>query len=369
MAKQIRLLLINTVRTTHNGQTMFLLNYLRHMDLSGMQVGFGATNHAEEWVREEFRQMGVKLHELPMRNRKPQKYVNALIDVIRAGEYNVVHAHGNSATLATEMFAAQRAGVPVRIAHSHNTRCGHPLIHKLLSPLMLNCTTARFACGVEAGKWLYGGRDFSVIRNASDAGRYAFDPAVRSRVRAEFGLEERTVIGAVGAFNEQKNPLFLLDAFALAKQQNPALHLMLVGDGHLRQQVEAKIAELDLEGSVTLTGRVNDVQDKMQAMDMMVLPSIYEGFPCVLVEWQLNGLRALVSDAVTRDCDMTGLLEYLALDMNAWAEKMAAAVPQNDRAKASADAAGKVAQAGYDIRVEAQHLKERYAQLLKEKIR
>lgn len=365
MAKKIRLLLINTVRTTQNGQSMFLLNYLRHMDISDMQVGYAA-NGIDDWARAELEGMGVKVHELSMRNRKPQQYVNALAEIIREGGYNVVHAHGNSATLATEMFAAERAGAPVRIVHSHNTRCGHPLVHKLLSPLMNKCANARFACGREAGEWLYGKGDFAVIRNASDAQRFGFDPARRAAVRAQLGLEGKTVIGTVGGMIEQKNPLFLVEAFAQARKDNQSLHLLMVGDGSLRGDVEAKIRELGIEAHVTLTGRVNDVQDKLQAMDLMALPSIYEGFPCVLVEWQLNGLRALVSDAVTRDCDLTGQLEYLPPEKVRWAGAMAQAQVQDARTERSSRAAAQVAQAGYDIRTEAKRLKKMYAQLLEE---
>lgn len=363
MKKQIRLLLINTVRTTQNGQTMFLLNYLRHMDISGMKVGFAA-NGIDDWAREELSAMGVKLHEISMRNRKPQQYVNELVRIIREEGYNIVHAHGNSATLATEMFAAERAGVPVRIAHSHNTRCGHPLIHRLLSPLMLKCANVRFACGREAGEWLFGKKDFTVIRNASDAQRYGFDPVRREEIRAQLGIADKTVIGTVGGLSGQKNPLFLLDAFAKACRKSENLHLLMVGDGNMRPQVEEKISACGLTGHVTLTGRVNDVPDKLQAMDVMVLPSIYEGFPCVLVEWQLNGLRALVSDAVTRECDMTGLLEYLPLDAERWAEEMACARQQPQRGEIACRAATQVARAGYDIRIEAAMLKAKYAQLL-----
>jgi len=365
MNTPIRLLLVNTVKTTQNGQTTFLLNYLRNMDREGMTIGFAAANSVEQWVRDELAGMGVTLYELPYRNRKPLKYVRALMKIIREGGYNIVHAHGNSATLASEMLAAKLAGALVRIAHSHNTRCNHPVVHRALSPLMLMCANARFACGREAGEWLFGGRDFEIIRNASDARKYGFDAEKREEVRRVLGLSDRTVIGTVGSLNEQKNPLFLLEAFAKAREMNEKLHLLHAGDGNLRAQVEEKIAQLGLQEHVTLCGRRNDVPDLLQAMDMMVLPSRYEGFPCVLVEWQLNGLPVLVSDAVTRDCDLTGSLQYLPLDADVWADAMAAGVCE-DRAKNSEKQAAMVKKAGYEIHEEAEMLKRRYAGLLKE---
>lgn len=365
MKQKINLLLINTVPTRQNGQTTFLLSYLRHMDRSDMRVGFVATNGIDDWARSELRELGAAVYEIPFRNRNPLKYVAALKRLIRADGYNVVHAHGNSSTLAFDMLAARMAGAKVRIAHSHNTRCSHAAMHRLLRPVLFGCANARFACGREAGRWLFGDRDFVVVNNASDARKYGFDALKRAEMRARMGLTQQTVIGSVAGITEQKNPLFLVEAFAKARRSNDSLRLVMMGDGALRGPVEQKIAELGLQDSVILTGRVNDVPDRLQAMDMMVLPSLYEGFPCVLVEWQLNGLQSLVSDAVTRDCDLTGRIEYLPLDADIWAEKMAVAKPE-DRCAVSAACAEKVSAAGFAIEAEAARLKRRYAELLEE---
>lgn len=365
MDKKISLLLINTVPTRQNGQTMFLLNYLRNMDRSDIDIGFVATNTVDDWVRSELCDMNVRLYEMPYRNRHAIKYMGELRKLIKADGYNVVHVHGNSSTLAFDMLAARMAGAPVRIAHSHNTRCKHIVMHRLLRPVLLRCANVRFACGREAGEWLFPGREFEVIRNASDGRAYGFDAAKRDEVRQRMGLTDRVVIGTVAAICEQKNPLFLLEAFLKAHRKNGDLHLVMMGDGAMRAQVEDTIGRLGLQDCVTLTGRINDVPDRLHAMDVMVLPSLYEGFPCVLVEWQLNGLRALVSDAVTRDCDLTGKLEYLPLDEDIWAEKMAGVQPE-DRTSESAECSRKVAAAGFDIHTEAARLKRRYKELLEE---
>ena len=363
--RAIRLLLVNTVPTVRNGQTMFLLKYLRAMDLSDMAVGYVARNEVPAELRAQLTALGVRIYELPMRNRKPLAYLKRLTAIIRAERYNIVHANGNSATLFWEMLAARRCGVPVRIAHSHNTFCVHRAVHRMLYWPMQWLTNYPMACGTAAGRWLFGRRRFEVVPIASDPETYRYRPETRAAMRGRMGLEGRIAVGCVAGFAPQKNHAFLLRAFAEAHRRNEALHLVLIGDGKLRDEIEAQIRELALSDCVTLTGEVPDVPDRLQAMDAMALPSLFEGFPNVLVEWQLAGLPALVSDAVTRECDLTGLLRYLPLDEEAWAEALAG-ISTVDREAASRDGAEQAARRGYDVRVEAARLKGRYRQMLEE---
>lgn len=360
---RIRLLLVNTVPTVRNGQTMFLLKYLRAMDLSDMDVGYVARNVVEPELKRQLSEQNVRIYELPMRNRQPLIYLKRLTAIIRDGGYNVVHANGNSATLFWEMLAARLCGVRVRIAHSHNTFCVHRAAHRLLYWPMQWLTTDPMACGREAGMWLFGDRPFEIVPIASDPETYRYREDVRREMRARMGLEGKTAVGCVAGFNAQKNHGFLLRAFAKALRRNGDLRLILIGDGKLRPQIEDEIRELRLEPAVTLTGEVSDVPERLQAMDAMSLPSLAEGFPNVLVEWQLAGLPTLVSDAVTRDCAMTDLLRYLPLDEEVWAEAMAELRP-GDREAASREGARQVAARGYDVRVEAEKLKRRYREML-----
>lgn len=361
----MRLLLVNTVATARNGQTMFLLKYLRAMDLSDMEVGYVAAGSVDDQIRREFEAAGARVYHLPMRNRRPMAYMKALTGVIRQGRYDIVHANGNSATLFWEMLAARVCGVRVRIAHSHNTHCVHQAMHRLLYWPMQLLTSHPMACGEEAGRWLFGRRPFEIVNNASDPEEFRYSPEKRQVMREKMGLGDRIAIGCVAGMNAQKNHGFLLEAFARAHQRNGWLQLILIGDGKLRPEIERQIRKLALEECVTLTGAVSDVPDRLQAMDAMALPSLYEGFPNVLVEWQLAGLPSLVSDAVTAECAMTGLLRYLPLEQSVWADALAG-ICLVDRAVASAEGIRAAADRGYDVRVEAQKLKARYRRMLEE---
>lgn len=359
----LRLLIVNATETGFNGQTMFILKYLQHMDLSGMAVGYAAVNEPPAELRAALEALGVRVYVFARRNRRPLSYALGLARLIRREGYSIVHAHGNSATLAVEMAAARLGGAKARVAHSHNTYCTHPKLNRLLNPLFQRMTNARMACGEEAGRWMFGDRPFEIIPIASDPALYRFDATKRETARQAMDIkEDEVLLGIVALLSPFKNHGFLLKAFAAARRRNPRLKLAIIGEGPLRGELEESISKMRLGGSVFLTGNVSDVPDRLQALDMMVLPSLYEGFPNVLIEAQIAGLPVLVSDRVTRDCDITGLLTYLPLEVAPWAAAMAGA-GFTDRAAASALGCARLAERGYDVRVEAAKLRARYEAL------
>ncbi len=362
-AAPLRLLIVNATETGFNGQTMFILKYLQNMDLTGMRIGYAAVNEPPEGVRARLEGLGVRVYVFDRRNRRPISYLLGLARLIRREAYRVVHIHGNSATLAVETTAAWLGGAKARIAHSHNTYCMHPRLNRLLGPLFQLTANARMACGVEAGKWMFGKRPFEVIPIAADPVQYRFDAQRREAARQAMGIaEDEILLGVVALLSPFKNHGFLLKAFALARMRNPKLRLAIIGEGPLRRELETSIQRMRLADSVFLTGSVTDVPDRLQAMDMMVLPSLYEGFPNVLIEAQIAGLPVLVSDRVTRDCDITGLLTYLPLEPRPWADAMARAA-FTDRAAQSAHGCERLAACGYDVRIEAAKLRARYEAL------
>ncbi len=364
-AGDIRLLMVNTVKTELNGQTLFILKYLRAMDRTGMSIGYASKGAPDPDVRAALEALGVKVWVLPRRRgHHPLKYLHALVAAVRQGKYDIVHVHGNSGSVALDLIAARLGGARVRITHSHNTTTAHPLANRLMKPLMLLNANERMACGQEAGRWMFSDRPFEVVPIATDPDEFAFDAARREEKRRELGVAPGDILlTLVGLLTPQKNHAFLLEAFAKARALNPRLKLMLAGGGELRDALEQQAARLGLGDSVTFAGAVRDVPDRMRAADRLVLPSLYEGFPNVLVEAQLSGLPALVSDKVTRDCDMTGLLTYLPLDQDAWARAMAEAEPI-DRLAASQSARAAIARRGFDVHIAAANLRKRYEQML-----
>ena len=362
--KPVRVLMVNTVPMIYDGITMVMLNYASNLDRSDMQIDFVAGNVVEDSLRARIQGLDSRLYRIPNRNRRPLTYTLKLARLIRRNRYQIVHAHGNSCTLAFEMLAAKLGGAKVRCPHSHNSRAKALRMHKLLRPLFNLCYTHGFACGEAAGKWLYHERPFVVLNNGIDTRRYAFSADDRRAFREKLGIGDRVAIGHVAHFTYHKNHTFLIDAFARVAAKDPGRVLVLVGSGKLEPEIREKVRQMGLESSVIFVGTTLDIPQVLSAMDFMVLPSLFEGLPNVLIEWQSSGLRALVADTVTRECKLTDLVQFLPLDEARWAEAMLSLGRDGDRTEASARAIRQIGEAGYDIKGSAARLKALYLQYL-----
>lgn len=361
----MRILLINTVPTEKNGITNLIFNFLGTMGRQDAVMDYVAIGQPDPEYTRKIEAADGRLYVLSRSMRRVPGYVWDLRRVIRQGNYDAIHVHGNSATMALEMIAAWLGGCKVRMAHSHNTTCKHMTVHKLFSPIFQSLCTHRLACGREAGKWLYGARDFTVVNNGVDTRRFAFDPAARAETRRRYGIgEDTTLIGHVGLFNEQKNQSFLTEVLKLLEGGD--FRLMLIGDGELRPAVEEKAKAMGLGDRVIFTGTVSDVPEYLSACDCIAMPSLYEGLPLALIEEQASGLPCIVSDAITKEADKTGNLTFLPLsDPAVWAEAIRG-LPKADRAETSRTAVEAICACGYDVRSEAEKLKEYYQQAVKE---
>lgn len=291
------------------GMETFTMNMYRNMDRCKIQFDFLVHREIEGDYDEEIRLLGGKIYHIRRQNPLDPCYWRDLNAFFGEHPYRVVHAQLDCMS-AEPLAAAARHGAAVRIAHSHNSRQDRDLKY----PLKLACkrlikreATDLFACGVEAGRWMFGTDDFTVVRNAIDVGAYAFDPGRRERVRRGLGLSGGAcVVGHVGRFRPVKNQGFLVRAFAELLRLRPDAVLLLAGDGDGRPACESLAAGLGVSGSVRFLGVRSDVPDLMQAMDVFVMPSLYEGLPLVLVEAQAAGLPCLVSDSIPGDCDIEG---------------------------------------------------------------
>ncbi|MCE5189672.1 MAG: glycosyltransferase family 1 protein [Eubacteriales bacterium] len=326
--KPVRVLYVGGGSLDRGGIASWMLNYASHFDRERVAVDF-LVHGSESGAREaEALGLGATVYHIPYRRNDPAGNRKCLLQAIRAG-YDVVHAHMDGMN-AYPLELAKKAGVPVRISHSHNTDflTGNPIrraVHELARRRIPASATHLLSCSENAGRFLYGDAlvnagKVTIVRNAIDAGQYRYNESTRTTVRAEIGLNGRFVIGHIGRFDlRQKNQLFLLNAFAEAKKTRGALALVLVGDGQDRPQIEAQISRLGLERDVVLAGFREDVPALLSAFDLFVLPSVFEGLGIVLIEAQASGLSCLASDAIPRDTQIADCA-YLSLDDTAaWA--------------------------------------------------
>lgn len=359
----MKVLLVSSNPIGKDGITSVMFNYLMGMNTEGMTIDILSNNEPEQMYVKAVEKKGGKLFVLPRRNGTVS-YWKGLRKLIKTNMYDAIHVHGNSHTLAIELSAAWAAGCKVRIVHSHNTSCKYVKVHKLLTIPFNMLYTHGLACGDEAGKWMYGKRPFIVFNNGVDTKKFAFRLTTRDEIRKQNKWDGCKVIGHVGSMFEVKNHKFILEVFEELAQRDHYVRLLLIGDGPLRPYLEAEVAHRGLMGMVTMTGIIDNVNEFLNAMDLVLMPSLYEGLPLTLIEQQANGLKCVVADTVTREADKTQSLTFLSLNapVSVWADTILDILKDEkcDRLNRSHLNIEKIASCGYSIQEEAKKLNAYY---------
>lgn len=363
---EIRILHVVTYMGRGGLETM-IMNYYRQMDRTKVQFDFLVHRDFRADYDDEIERLGGRIYRIGRLIPWSGAYQRALDAFFAAHpEYRVVHVHQDCLS-AVILKAAKKHGVPVRIAHSHNSSQDKNLKYLLklyYKRQIPTYATALFACGKDAGDWMFGGKPYTVVNNAIDAAQYRYRQARACEVRQALGIaEEAFVIGHVGRFCPVKNHAFLLDVFDQLHRENERAVLLLVGDGELRSSMEEKAKAMGLEDRVLFTGVRSDVCDLMQAMDVFVFPSLYEGLPVSLVEAQAAGLPCVISDGVPEACMLTDLVQRVDLEESArqWAERILKV-----KATVRRDRYDEIAASGYDIVTNAAWLQQYYIEHWKE---
>lgn len=356
--------MLDTAPMLFDGITAVMYNYIANMNREDITIDVVAINKLADKQRQQFTDLGCKVYEMTDRSRNPLKYIKDLSGLIKEEKYNIAHIHCNSHTAAIDVLACRLGGCKVRITHSHNTKTAHAYIHKLLGPLFHSLTTECFACGVEAGKWLHGNRKTLVWKNAINTEKFAFSETAREKIRSQYQLDGKVAVGHVAHFTPHKNHAFLIDIWKDVVMKNKDYVLFLIGDGRLKPEIEDKVKELNLQNNVIFTGVAFNVPEYLSAMDVMVLPSLYEGLPCVLIEWQDAGVPCLVADTVTSDCKLTDDVKFLPLDKDMWVNEILSCEKITDRESASKINQQKIIEAGYSIKEQSAQLKKYYFEQL-----
>ena len=304
--------------------------------------------------------------------RKPQdllRYCRA-VERFFAEHHNYRAIHLNSGPKNFPILrSAKRYGIPVRIAHAHNTgfqtsSSAERLLGTCLKVPLRHVANVYLACSDRAGEWMFGSRQMkaghvTVLPNGIPLKEFAFNQEVRQRVRAEWQVGESTlVVGHVGRFTAQKNHDLLLDIFADLHRERPNSILVLAGIGELQDASRQKVKALGLEGAVCFLGFRSDVARLLQGMDVFVMPSLYEGFPVTGVEAQATGLPCVFSDTITREAKILEAVEYLPLDapLGKWANAILRLAGSTQR-----DTCYEVlARKGYDVKTMAERLMSIY---------
>lgn len=353
------------------GVEAVVMNYYRNVDHNKIQFDFICDDDSTNIPYEEIESLGGRVILIPP-YQKVFKYHKELKRVLREGKYKIVHSHINTLSVFS-LFAAKRAKVPVRIAHSHSTtnkvEWKKNLMKNALRPLSKLFATDYFACTEHAGRWMFGDKEYQngnvyVLNNAINLESFKYDQKIRKAKRKELGIKDSTlVVGHIGRFVHQKNHSYLIDVFnELHKKQTDSI-LLLAGQGPLLNEVKDKVNSLNLQDSVKFLGQRNDVSELYQVFDTFVLPSIYEGLGMVLIEAECAGVPCFASTDVPDIAKVTANLTFLSLmeKPKIWAIKILDSLKKYKRK----DCAKEVQKAGYDIKIEVGKLSNKYNNLLK----
>ena len=354
------------------GVEAVVMNYYRHIDRDKIQFDFICDDDSTRIPTEEIEKLGGKVILIPP-YQKVFKYHKTLKKVLQEGQYTIVHSHINALSVFS-LWAAKSAGVPVRIAHSHSTsnkkEWKKTLLKNILRPFSKVFATDYFCCSELAGRWLFGNKEYDngnvyLLNNAIDLDKFKYDEEKRKEKRKELNIEDSTlVIGHVGRFVEQKNHRFLIDIFNEVHKQKENSILLLAGQGPLMREMKEKVKILGIEDSVKFLGQINDTYKLYQALDIFVLPSLYEGLPVVGVEAQATGLLCELSNDMTKETKVLDTTRFISL--NTSAEEWATIILDDYSKFKRHDTTSEITKNNFNIKNETSKLENEYYLLLKE---
>ena len=372
--EQVHVLVLYTVMD-RGGAEAIIMNYMRNINRDIIKFDFLTNRDYRAAYEDEIESLGGKVyHMCPMYPGKFHRYKKEVREFLKEHpEYKIIHSNLEERSYLP-LKVAKKMGVPVRISHSHNRPLGiNPkLIVRYYFRFMLKFyNTHMFACGEEAGDWLYGKKNRSnvtIMNNAVDANQYRYNPEVSKEMKKQLGIEGKKVIGHVGRFFPQKNHDFLIDIFNEIYKKDKDTVLLLVGGGELddalKNQIKEKVRNLGLEDAVEFLGVREDVDRIVQTFDVFLLPSLFEGLPVTMVEAQAAGLPCVISDKVPIQCDLTGNVWVVPLEESP--EKWADVVLDKANNFEKRDTYQQIADAGFDIKSQAKWLEEFYVKVLEE---
>ena len=325
------------------GAETFLMKLYRQIDRSEYQLDFCINVKEKCFYEDEILSMGGRIFRIPSKSENRKEFTRQLTELVRKENYESVLRITSNAMGFMDLKIAKKAGAKICAARSSNSSDGKGwkpwLAHRLGKLFYGRYVDVKFAPSDLAAIYTFGKKSYesgkvTILHNGVDLRVFHYDGEGREAVRKELGIAEDTLlVGHVGRFEPQKNHEKLVEIYAEIAKQQPDSRLLLVGKGKLEDRVRQRAEELGVTDRVIFAGVRSDIPRVLSAMDVFVFPSLYEGMPNTVIEAQSTGLPCIIADTITREADITGLVEYLPLEMPGaqWAEKAVAAAKQPRR--------------------------------------
>jgi len=336
------------------GVESLIMSYYRAIDKNKVQFDFLVETEEKRKEFEEIESLGGKVYKLQKLNKKnPFSYICEVKEFFKryASDVDVVHCHHiERATVV--LYYAKKHKIQLRIIHAHTDSIIDVRFRRIRQTFMRinnRLSTHWFACSQAAGKFQFAKdkKPFYVLKNAINSDMFKYRMQQRNISRETFGFSQETVVlGHTGRFTYAKNHWKIIDVFYEMQKNEPSAHLLLVGDGPLKKEMEKKVIELGIENLVSFTGARDDISYLLQAMDIFILPSFYEGFCISLLEAQCSGLLCICSNVIPKEVEMTHEILKLSLENSndIWAEHILSILPYKRESKHDV-----IIKNGYDI--------------------
>lgn len=342
--------LIEGMTNNRGGKESYIVNIYNQLDKNRFNCSFIAYDDVIAYEA-ELKASGATIIHLPARSQGLIDHRKALNELFKCKHFDVVWAHKTTLSACEILEISKKHKVPLRIVHSHSSsNMGGRftgIMHAINKRFIRGWANEYFACSETAAQWFYDDQPCKLMKNGIDVNKYSFNPKTRQIIREQLKLNHSFVIGHVGRFGIEKNHTKLILVFAELKKSNPDAKLVLCGDGEERENIQAQIREKGLENDVLMLGTVKNVHEILQAMDILIMPSLFEGLPFALLEAQTAGLKCVVSDTVSRESDIIGWNVFLPLTLGdrEWADAILSVDLNYDRA----ESARVMRNAGYDV--------------------
>ncbi len=358
-----------------DGITSMMVNIQTHIDRTKVNFDYLVIHDEKEPMEDRVlalgsRKMVASTDKVPSKILRRLARINEIRKVCKDNNIKIMHYNSDNASDVSNIVGARLGGVKYITIHSHNSWYGRSgmgtiLASIILKPFMSCLCNTFWGCSESAARFLFPksiikSGNYQVIPNGIDLDKFDYDPEARMKIRQKLGIDGKFVIGHAGRFSQQKNHSFLIDVFKEVHSKDRNTVLLLFGEGELEDDIKNKVNSLNLSDSVRFCGTSTDMNLMYDAMDIFVLPSLFEGLPVVGVEAQASGLKCIFSDNITKEADINGNNIFLSLDLpeDKWAEKI---LESKDTERKSGRTA--LSNAGYDINHTAEVVSEFYSKL------
>jgi glycosyltransferase involved in cell wall biosynthesis len=351
--------LICGLTKNRGGMESYVMNIYRNIDRDKLQFDFLGVGEENIAFSDEINQLGGRVFYLPLKREGIFKHYSMLKKVFTENEYVGVYYQTCHMLQSLDVFKqAKRSGIAFRALHSHSTRERYEsrltrirrwFVYKSLDRFV----NIRLACSDAAGKWMFKGRPFDIIKNSVDTSLFCYSESDRLAVRRELGLDDKIIIGTVAKLTYAKNPEFVVKVIESLTKMNENIVFVHIGNGELDSEIKEEVRNKNLANKYLFLGSKTDVYRYLNAIDVFILPSRFEGFPISFIEAQSSGVRCIVSDIIPKECDLTNNSVYLPVNNNVdeWAYCI-----NNNITYERCDKSYMVKEKGYDVQDTIEHI-------------